>query len=79
MQAWRGGEQVVEIGDGVAEAFAQGYGGLPAEVFPARVMSGWRCRGSSAGRGLKTSFEALAGELDDQLGQLADGEFAGVA
>ena len=44
-----------------------------------RVRSGWRCVGSSTGSGSYVIVRRRAGDLEGQLGELADRELVGVA
>ena len=53
--------------------------GSQPSSFRARVMSGWRWRGSSSGSGRNTSRDFGPGEPDDHLGKLEHGELLGIS
>src|SRR5262245_8425053 len=65
--------------DGFLETFAERRGGLPLQVLLGQRDVGLAADRVVGGERLVDELRFRAGELDDQLGELADGEFDRVA
>lgn len=72
-------QQLLEIRDGLHQALFELDLGFPAEFVAGEGDVGLALGGVVAGQGLLDDFRFGAGHGDDFFGQLADGEFVGVA
>ncbi len=60
-------QQGVEIGDGAGQTRAAPPSATSPMLALARLLSGWRWRGSSGGSGMNTNSERCAGQVDDRF------------
>ena len=71
--------KIIIIGNGFDKAFFKLDCGFPAGLFPGKVYVGTTLLGVIPGQGFKDEPGRAAGQGNDLLGQLPDGELAGIA